>query len=166
MGDNGRLYPVFDDGYVSAMKAVVRQADCITPNLTEACLLADVDYGEIVSHEKRTLLSQILRRQIMRFLNKVGSKQAVITGVRCGGLLGNIVLDGSQTSFVTNERTDVDFSGTGDAFSSVVLGELLNGVSLKRAAVIAAQFVGNAAKLTERTDRRFGVDFCKLLDTL
>ncbi len=166
MGDNGRLYPVFDDGYVSAMKAVVRQADCITPNLTEACLLADVDYGEIVSHENELSYLKYCADKFCGFLHRVGCKQAVITGVRCGNIIGNIVLDGSQTSVVTNERTDVDFSGTGDAFGSVVLGELLNGVSLKRAAVIAAQFVGNAAKLTERTDRRFGVDFCKLLDAL
>lgn len=166
MGDNGRLYPVFDDGYVSVMKALVRRADCISPNLTEACLLADLDYGEVVSHESNPTYLHYCGQIFADFLQKTGAKQAVITGIKCGNSIGNIVLDGKEIFYVTNERTDVDFSGTGDVFSSVVLGELLNGVSLKRAAVIAAQFVGNSARLTDRQDRRFGVDFCKLLNEL
>ena len=166
MGDNGRLYPVFDDSYVTAMKSVVRRADCITPNLTEACLLAGIDYDEVVSHESNPTYLHYCGQIFADFLQKTGAKQAVITGIKCGNSIGNIVLDGKEIFYVTNERTDVDFSGTGDVFSSVVLGEILNGVSLKRATVIAAQFVGNSAKFTDRQDRRFGIDFCKLLNEL
>ena len=41
MGDDGKLYPVFDDSIVEAMKKLVAHATLITPNYTEACLLTD-----------------------------------------------------------------------------------------------------------------------------
>ena len=166
MGDNGKLYPVFDGDYVEVMKSVVRKAQCITPNLTEACLLGGYDYDEIISREGEQSYLQYCGAVFEDFLNRVGCAQAVITGIKCGKLMGNIVLEGNGVRFVTNERTDIDFSGTGDAFSSVILGKLLCGKSLLDAAVAAAKFVGNAAKLTERTDRRFGVDFSKALNLL
>lgn len=166
MGDNGKLYPVFDNDYVVAMRAVTRSARCITPNLTEACLLGGYDYQEIVSHEGEQSYLQYCGSVFAGLLSRVGCGQAVITGIKCGDLMGNIVLEGNNIDFVTNERTDIDFSGTGDAFGSVVLGEILNGKTLTEATSIAARFVGNAVKFTGRTDRRFGVDFSKVLNLL
>ncbi len=166
MGDNGKLYPVFNAEYVSAMKSAVRHAKCITPNLTEACLLFDVDYAEVVSHEDEPSYLRYCGTVFENFLQKTGCASAVITGIKCGNLLGNIALDGKGISFITNERISVDFSGTGDAFSSALLGELLNGKTLVESTALAANFVGKAAKLTERTDSRFGVDFCKVLKLL
>ena len=62
MGDNGRLYPVFDGGYVSAMKAVVRQACCVP-----AC-------GRRLRRDslsrRRAYFSQILRRRLLRFFEQ------------------------------------------------------------------------------------------------
>lgn len=165
MGDNGKLYPVFDDAYVTAMKVVVRGAKCITPNLTEACLLADVDYRQLTSQHNDDDFLSVCGEAFKDFTAKTGVCSAVITGVKCGKLIGNIVLDG-KVSYVTNERADVDYSGTGDVFSSVLLGELLNGVPLVEATTVAANFVGKAAQLTRRADRRYGIDFCKLLGEL
>ena len=41
MGDNGKLYPAFDMNYVEAMRRLVKEADIIIPNLTEACYLVN-----------------------------------------------------------------------------------------------------------------------------
>lgn len=166
MGDNGKLYPVFDEGYVAEMKRVVRGADCISPNLTEACILAGVDYKSLTERKDEAAFLSVCGGAFSGFLEKVGCKNAVITGIACGKLIGNIVIDYEGVKYVTNERSFVDFSGTGDAFSSVLLGELLNGVSLLESTVIAANFVGKAAALTDRTDRRFGIDFCKVIGDL
>ena len=166
LGDNGKLYPVFDDGYVAQMKQTVRFAHCITPNLTEACLLAGVDYAELTSHKGEPTFLAHCGKVFADFLAKVGSKSAVITGIECGALIGNVVLDGEKTSYVTNERVAVTYSGTGDVFSSVIAGLLLNGYTLGVATQVAANFVEKAARATECTDRRFGIEFCRVLDLL
>lgn len=166
MGDNGKLYPVFDDAYVHQMKQIVAYADCITPNLTEACLLSDVDYAELTSHKSEPTYLAHCGKVFADFLAKVGAKTAVITGVECGNLIGNIVLDGEKVSYVTNERVDVTYSGTGDVFSSVIAGLLLSGYKLSTATQVAANFVEKAARATDCQDRRFGVEFARVLDLL
>ncbi|MCH5159501.1 MAG: bifunctional hydroxymethylpyrimidine kinase/phosphomethylpyrimidine kinase [Clostridiales bacterium] len=165
MGDNGKLYSIFDGKYVAQMKKTVSNADCITPNLTEACLLADIDYAELTSHKEKTFLAYC-GKVFADFLCKVGCKSAVITGIECGALIGNIVLDGDKLSYVTNERVDVTYSGTGDVFSSVIAGLLLNGYKLTAATQVAANFVEKAARASECKDRRFGIEFARVLDLL
>ena len=166
MGDNGKLYPVFDGEYVAQMKQIVQKADCITPNLTEACLLMGVDYAELVSHREKPTFLAHCGKVFADFLTTVGCKSAVITGIKCGALIGNIVLDGDKLSYVTNERVDVTYSGTGDVFSSVVMGLLCNGYKLPVATQVAANFVEKAARATECKDRRFGIEFARVLDLL
>lgn len=77
-----------------------------------------------------------------------------------------MVLQGNEpAAFVTNDRVNVNYSGTGDVFSSVLLGTMLKGYGIVEATQIAANFVGKAAEQTQR-ERRFGVDFCKVLHLL
>ena len=166
MGDNGKLYSVFDETYLLEMKKAVRNADVITPNLTEACLLADIDYNEVMSHQCESTFLATVGGFFQHFLQKTGAKSAVITGVPCGELIGNVVLTCDGICYITNTRAPTNFSGTGDLFSSVVLGEMLNARRLLHATQISASFVGNCAHQTQRSDRRFGVDFANLLPTL
>ena len=44
MGDGGKLYAGFTDGFVERMRALCREADYILPNVTEACYLANASY--------------------------------------------------------------------------------------------------------------------------
>lgn len=167
MGDNGKLYPVFDADYVDAMKSVVAGADCISPNLTEACLLADVDFAKLVAHKDEENYIDICKSVFQDFLTVTKVKSAVITGISQSNKISNLVLDNKRgVEVITTERVNVDYSGTGDVFSSVLLGLLLNGERLYDASEKAATFVAKAAALTDRTDCRFGVDFCKLLNSL
>ena len=46
MGDNGNLYPVFTPAIVPEMRKLIAKATVITPNYTEACLLAGIPYSE------------------------------------------------------------------------------------------------------------------------
>lgn len=166
MGDNGKLYPVFDADYVDAMKQLVKYADVITPNLTEACLLADVSYADVIAYQNEPTFLAIVGKAFTDFLAKTGAKSAVITGVPCGDLIGNVVLTKDGVRFVTNDCTHINYSGTGDLFSSVVMGEMLCSCNLLQATQLAAIFVGNCASQTQRTDTKFGVDFAPLLPTL
>ena len=44
MADDGKLYKAFDLNYAHKMVALVKKANVIIPNLTEACLLLDIPY--------------------------------------------------------------------------------------------------------------------------
>ncbi len=165
-GDNGKLYSVYGSDYVAQMKEIVQLANVITPNLTEACFLADVDYNALLAHQDQPTFLATVGKAFENFLTKTGVKQAVITGVPCNQLVGNVVLTEEGARFVTNQKAPVNYSGTGDLFSSVVLGEMLKSANLLQATQLSAMFVGKCAMATERSDRRFGLDFAPLLHTL
>ena len=46
IGDNGKLYGGFDLDYVAAMRKLIRRADIILPNVTEACFLTETEYRQ------------------------------------------------------------------------------------------------------------------------
>ncbi len=163
MGDNGKLYPVFDDSYVALMREVLSFADVITPNVTEACLLCNIEYEKVSQTFDTTNGLEKIAKTFNTFLHSVDS--VVITGIPCGQNIGNIVCD-QKLSFVENKRVDVNYSGTGDLFSSVLAGKLLNGYNLTNATKTAAEFVGLSAAVSECKDRRFGVEFGKVLSKL
>lgn len=50
MGDEGVQYDMFNEQFLRGMRELTHRADVITPNLTELCLLAGEDYGEVISH--------------------------------------------------------------------------------------------------------------------
>jgi pyridoxal/pyridoxine/pyridoxamine kinase len=47
MGDNGKVYKTFSKELLCKMRELTKRAHLITPNITEACLLAGIDYDEI-----------------------------------------------------------------------------------------------------------------------
>ena len=77
MGDDGKLYPVFDASMVEAMKKLVAHATLITPNYTEACLLTDTPWKNTAptDDELETLCDKPGWA--------LGPKQVVITSVPC-----------------------------------------------------------------------------------
>ena len=73
MADGGKLYPAFDAAYVEAMKTLVREADVILPNITEACFLTGVEYRETYDEAYIDVL--------LKALASIGAKSVVLTGV-------------------------------------------------------------------------------------
>ena len=65
MGDHGRLYSGFDSSYIRWNTELCRQADILVPNITEACLMAGMEYPDPDSVDERfirTLLCSLARR--------------------------------------------------------------------------------------------------------
>ena len=56
MGDDGRTYGIYSAALLDGMKTLSRKADVITPNLTEACLLADYDIEKVYSDTRKDVL--------------------------------------------------------------------------------------------------------------
>ena len=166
MGDNGKLYTSFDDRYVAQMKQLASKAYCITPNLTEACLLLDVDYSSVVSHSNEPAFLGYCGKLFADICKKLGCKNAVITGVVCQDLVGNVVIEDGKVSFVTNEYINKQMQGTGDLFSSIVTAKIIEGESLLKSTQLAADFVCKAVQTTCCDDGRYGTEFNKILHIL
>ena len=146
MGDDGRLYPTCTDGLVSKMRELIRAADIITPNLTEACFLAGVDYEEM----KDAPLERVF--DLALHLSRLGAARVVITGVYRSGKVINVVCDGVRDEMFTISSKCVSgqFCGTGDLFASVLFGESLKGKTLRTAVKKASDIVARTAKFSEK----------------
>ena len=120
MGDYGKLYSTYNLELAQGMRRLLAVADILTPNLTEACVLAGREYDPEIPDANLSALS--------RELSEPNGAKVVITGVPRGGALLNFVYERGRHPFVHGERKiGEDRSGTGDVFSSVVLGDAVNG---------------------------------------
>lgn len=138
LGDNGRLYQEFDMGMAEKMRKFIGLADVITPNLTEASFLLGKPYREKVAEAEI--------KSWLTALADMGPDTVIITGVP------DFDSD-KETYVIAYNRADgrywkvkcryipAHFPGTGDGFTSVVVGSLLRGDSLPIALDRAVQFI-------------------------
>ena len=164
MGDHGKPYPTYTPEMCARMGSLAAQADLITPNLTEAAILLGEPYEAAPTGEAET-------ETWLRRLSMDGRRSVVITGVSLSpGQVGAGCLDRTtgRISFAQAPEVPGHFPGTGDLFSSVLLGELLRGRSLETASARAVSFVQSCAAYTLRlgTPLLDGVEFEPLLRQL
>ncbi|MBZ6526179.1 pyridoxamine kinase [Aerococcaceae bacterium DSM 111021] len=74
MADNGKYYPGFDHRIAEKFSALMKQADIVFPNITEACFITNTPYSELMTVEE---LNQVSLKLI-----ESGVQYVVITGVR------------------------------------------------------------------------------------
>ena len=136
--DDGKCYDCFDTKMADAMAALIRKADVITPNLTEACFLSDEPMEENLACA-------------MRCAEKLPGGAVVITGVPAGSSVAVLLYDKKTDSMykIENPYLHTHYPGTGDLFTSVLTGALLSGDSLVHAAGKAADFVFTAIRTAQ-----------------
>lgn len=84
MGDDGRTYGIYSAALLDGMKALSRKADVITPNLTEACLLADYDIEKVYSDTRKDVLLPLATEISEKLRDLSGKNQdVIITGIKC-----------------------------------------------------------------------------------
>lgn len=140
MGDHGKIYASYTREMCIEMRKLLRFADLVTPNLTEACELLNVPYpagGVISDSDLATMAANIAARS--------RGGQVVITGVTLdaddGSNITNFVYDNGAVDFVTAKKLGSDRSGTGDVFFAIVAAAVMNGENLTAAVRKAADFV-------------------------
>lgn len=152
--DNGILYGGFDLNYVAAMKNLLRRADVILPNVTEACFLTGTEYRQTHGEEYvKTLIDG---------LKKVTDGIIIITGVERDGRIGEAIFDGEKIIRLSFEKIPQSKHGTGDIFSSVFTANYLSGKSLEESCTLASEFVTDCLKCTDE-GHFYGVDFERIL---
>lgn len=134
MGDNGTRYATYTEEMCEKMSELVGLADIITPNLTEACILAKVTYREQWSEDGLCELCEKLKT--------LGPKKIVITGIDCGNQIGNYIYEEQNTKMILRPKTGVQRCGTGDIFSAIVAAKTLAGTQFEDAVRVAADFIG------------------------
>ena len=124
LGDNGKLYANFDEQMIMEMRHLIRKADVITPNMTELFYLLDKPYkAENTDAELKNYLHEI---------SEHGPGIVIITSVP-------VQDDSHKTSVYAYDRQGdrywkvtcpylpAHYPGTGDTFTSVITGSLMQG---------------------------------------
>lgn len=170
MGDNGQMYSTYTTDTCKKMCELAKTADIITPNLTELCIIAGVDYNELTQKSDDCnyfeMLSEIAKKVIAH-----QEQNIVVTGILKDNYIYNAVFSKDNNTFVKSEAYGYSFSGTGDLFASILCGCMLNGIDIISAVNKASEFITKSIKYTienscEQIDRNYGIDFEKYLYTL
>lgn len=170
MGDDGMTYDMYTSEFLSAMKKLTARADVITPNITEFCLLTDMDYSTL--QNSSLSLHQLISRlkDASHTLTAERAKKILITGIRFttdDGIpkIGNLLLDGSSHFLSAFPYCNGSYSGTGDLFASCITGGLARGTSLTEMIQIAGSFLEKALadSVKEQVPVNEGVNFEKYL---
>ena len=158
LGDGGKLYDCFDNSFVEKTKNAIKDADYITPNLTEACLLTDTDYNEIINSEN-------FLERVLNLARKLPAENVIITGAAKDGIIYNVCkFSGGDFVFKTKQLPET-YSGTGDVFASLFTGFLCKGYPPEKAAYKAAEltYEGVYFSFKNKRDKKSGLDIAYLL---
>ena len=131
LGDNGRRYNSVTMEQAEAMKRLIRHADLITPNLTEACLLTDTPYADA---DVQTLLNQL----------GDGGKSVIITSA--GDAVAGLDARTGEPFCIPFERVPGEHWGTGDRFCALLLDGIACKIPLPQAVKRASDGVYEALR--------------------
>ena len=156
MGDNGKLYPAFDEHYAKKNALLCGVADIIDPNITEASFMTDIPYKDDYTEE--------YVKELLLALSGFGTETPILTGVSLSeGKTGAIGYDSKTNVFFSyqNDKIPAAYHGTGDIFSSVLAGAFVLGIDRIEALKIAADYTALTILETEKNPEKpwYGVDF-------
>lgn len=157
MGDYGELYPSFDKDFPEKFGKLVKYADIIMPNLTEACLITGYPYSEDLGPEDYPKIAQKLC--------DMGAKHVVLTGVYQDEAKKEdetgyyIYSEGTEPHYHTHEKEDVWFKGVGDISVSLIMAYYLLGDSVKDAVIKSSYYIRESIQhsLHVKRDKKLGI---------
>lgn len=159
MGDEGKLYNGVTAATIQSMKEMLAVAHLCYPNYTEACYLTGTTFKtDGVNRKEARFLLDGLRRN--------GSKSVMITSILIDGqpsVAGYNHFNGEYFSLPYTE-IPVHFPGTGDIFSAVLIGHLLNDEPLLKSTQAAMTAVYKLIDLNkDNSDKNRGIPVEKYL---
>ena len=161
LGDDGSLYSSISKDMVPEMRRLISKADIITPNITEAQLLLDTyDYPSLENGKKW-----------LKALSIMGPRITMITSFPENQItMSTLAYDKEKDEYwkVPSKLLPYSYPGTGDLFTSVLIGNILNGESIPIAAATASAFVYKCIDISSKFDypKRDGVLLEQMLPEL
>lgn len=167
MGDKGVLYKGIGQSTVFYMKKMCAISDLILPNATEAMFLTDFEPKR--KSGCRTVFSKEEMDCIISRLREMGSKSIVITSANIEGEACTIIYEPgyAQWKALFYNEIPVEFSGTGDLFTSLVTSKRMYCVDLETAVRSAMATVEKLISLNrDNADKYKGLPIEQYLDEL
>ncbi len=162
MGDNGKLYNGVTPSTINSMREMLSLADLCFPNYTEACYLTDSEYKvDGVTKEEGI--------ELLKKLRTIGTKSALITSISIDGQSSVIGYSNSSGDYfcLPYNKIPIHFPGTGDIFSAILIGHLLDNESLTNSTQKAIDGVYRLIDLNkENEDKNRGIPLEQYLDIL
>ena len=182
--DFGIKYEGITDKHIINYKKLLELSDIMTPNLTEACMLADESYEkyrekyctinyESGNKDKTNELSKRIIESIFPLLEKIRIKKnqiTIITGIELYNSVLTIldVYDGDhckrQTTCNYSDKIE-DRSGVGEIFNAMFFETSTNGFNLVDSLSASTSFVNNALRFSRDNhfDKKYGIIFEPIL---
>lgn len=161
--DHGKLYSMMEMDVVAAFRRLIRHADVLVPNITEALFLLDEDPCR--QHFDEAQMLDIARR-----ISNMGPQSVIITGFLYADRMATFLYNKSKNEWklIQNNVYEGVFHGTGDSFASALLACLLNGAETAEATQIAVEFISRCIEKTllGKEALRYGVRFEQVLPWL
>lgn len=165
MGDGGKLYPTMDEKIIRKMRELINKADIITPNFTEAAYLLGEEYDLNIKEKKV--------KEWLIELSDMGPDTVILTSAPedINNKITSVIAYNRETNKfwkVSCKYIPAYFPGTGDAFTSVIIGCLLQGDSLPISLDRGVQFITACIRASYGFDypKREGVLLEKVLSNL
>jgi len=162
MADHGKLYNGISSQMVEAMIELCSVSDVMMPNFTEATFLTGICEGERSVSEKEI-------EQILDKLHSLSKRSVVITSVHVekGNTVAGFDADCGESFRIPFQKIPVRVPGSGDIFSAVLTGMVLQGASLKKAVAKAVYTVERLIETSQNNiDFYKGLSIEKELDTI
>lgn len=149
MADNGKLYDGMSEKMIEEMRTLIKSADIITPNITEASFLLGKEYKESLNEDEI--------KEYLVGLGNLGPKISIITSVtssRGNEYIDTVLYDREEKMFYTysHKRINAFYCGTGDAFASLLIGWILRGEIIEKALEKSCNFIAEAIEYSEKFD--------------
>ncbi len=142
MGDDGACYATYTGEMCQKTRELVKDADIITPNVTEACILLDIPYRTDFSNEEL--------ERMTKALSNLSAGLVVMTGIhrddRVGVMYYERAMETPGTYFTLRDPNN--YPGTGDVFASILLAGLLAGKTAPESVKWACDFIYETACFT------------------
>lgn len=149
MGDDGEMYKTYTKKMCDMTREIVKDADIITPNLTEAYILSGMPYKDSPDEKEQ--------RKLIEELKKITNADIVITGIvhkdKDKVCISSVFSD-KNAPFARYDCPYVDrnYPGTGDVFASIVLAGEICGESFEKSIEKASEFIRCASEYTKACD--------------
>ena len=182
--DSGLKYDGITDEHIENYKKLLEISDIMTPNLTEACMLANESYEEYrekyctikyenSDKEKTNELSKKIIESIFPLLEKIRIKKNQITMISGIELYNSVltildVYDGDhgkrQTTCNYSEKVEERY-GAGEIFNAMYFGTSTNGFTLVDALSVSTSFINNSLRFSKdkNFDKKDGIVFEPIL---
>ena len=163
MADFGKLYDGFSEDFPEKFQKLVKYADIIVPNLTEACLITDYPYSEDLGPSDYPEIAQRLcdlgaKNVVLTSVFKEASKRDEETGYY-------IYSTNSEPYYHMHKKEETWFKGVGDISVSLITAYYLLGDSVKEAVVKSSDYIEKAIQHSLGVDRdpKLGIYFEPIL---